>query len=249
MREREVGGSETGVQNMSSSCIQKLFSECLGTFLLVTIGCGSAIFSGHQIGWLGVSLAFGLVLMACCYILGPISGCHLNPAVTLGLTVSKRCSWGDAGGYIVAQLVGAALAGWLLVTMAKGAPYITLPDGLALNGLCDLSPTKASCLAGGLGEFVGVFTLVLVVLLATTSSVAPGFAPLAIGGTLAMLLMVLIPLTNGSLNVARSFSVALFGGKAYLTQLLTFAGIHAVAAVIAALVAKVFTSSTEVEKA
>lgn len=233
---------------MPASCKGKLFSEFLGTFLLVFVGCGSAIFAGHQIGWLGVSLAFGFVLMACCYVLGPISGCHLNPAVTLGLVLSKRSPARDLPGYIIAQLLGAALAGGVLVTMAQGAPYLTLPDGLAPNGLSDLSPMKCSCMAGCIGEFIGVFTLVFVVLQATTSAVAPGFAPIAIGGTLSMLLMVLIPLTNGSLNVARSLSMALFTGGAYLSQLLLFAGVHFFAAIVAVMVTKLLSSPKQVGK-
>lgn len=246
MSEPETRGKVERGREMSASG-KSFLAECVGTFLLVFVGCGSAILSGHQIGWLGVSLAFGLVLMACCYVIGPVSGCHLNPAVTVGCALSKRCPWNQVGVDIAAQCIGAALAGWALVTIAKGVPYVTLPDGLALNGLCDLSPTKSSCFSGCLGEFFGVFTLVFVVLLATTKAVAPGFAPLAIGGTLAMLLMVLIPLTNGSLNVARSLSVALFAGSAYLKQLLLFAGVHLIAAVAASVVANVLCTKSKTE--
>jgi aquaporin Z len=212
---------------------KKYVSELIGTFLLVLLGCGSAVLSGGQIGWLGVSFAFGITLMACAYVFGGISGCHLNPAVTLALLLSKRFSSKDLVGYIASQLIGASLAGLVLFIIASGSPHIDASAGLALTGLADHSPTDSSFVSGILGEFIGTTTLLLVVLVATTKIVPAGFAPIAIGGTLSVLLMFLIPLTNASLNVARSFGVALFYGGWALYQLFWFAAAHIAAALAA----------------
>ncbi|MDR0631511.1 MAG: aquaporin [Holosporales bacterium] len=220
----------------------KYAAELVGTFLLVFLGCGSAVLSGGQIGWLGVSLAFGVTLTACAYIFGGISGCHLNPAVTFGLCLAKRFPSKDVGGYVLFQMLGAMLAGLVLYVIASGAPHVDVSAGLALTGMGgEHSPTSCSFLSGFLGEAVGTFVLVLVILLATTKSVPEGFAPIAIGGTLAVLLMFLIPVTNASLNVARSFGVAIFHGGWALSQLLLFALAQFSGALVAALVGTFFS--------
>ncbi|MDR1907236.1 MAG: aquaporin [Holosporales bacterium] len=220
---------------------KKYAAELVGTFLLVFLGCTSAVLSGGQIGWLGVSLVFGLTLMASAYIFGGISGCHLNPAVTVGLCLAKRFPAKDVGGYIIFQLLGAIAAGCLLYVIAKGAPNVDVSAGLALNGMGEHSPTNCSVLAGFLGEVVGSFVLIFVILLATTKLVPDGFAPVVIGGTLSVLLMCLIPLTNGSLNVARSLGVAVFHGGWAITQLGLFLAAHFVGAVLAVLAGSFFT--------
>ncbi|MDR0625133.1 MAG: aquaporin [Holosporales bacterium] len=222
---------------------KKYAAEFLGTFLLVFLGCSSAVFSGGQIGWLGVSLVFGFTLMASASIFGGISGCHLNPAVTIGLLFAKRFPAKDVCGYVICQLLGAVAAGLLLYTMAKGAPNIDVSAGLALNGMGEHSPTACSVLSCFLGEVVGVFVLVFVILLATTKLVADGWAPLVIGSTLSVLLMCLIPVTNGSLNVARSLGVAVFYGGWAISQLGLFALAHLVGAVLAAIAGSFFTGN------
>ncbi|MDR2464387.1 MAG: aquaporin [Holosporales bacterium] len=226
---------------------KKYVAEFIGTFLLVFLGCGSAVFAGGQIGWLGVSLVFGITLMACAYIFGGISGCHLNPAVTGALLLSKRFPAKDFVGYIVSQMAGASLAGLVLYIIASGAPQIDVNAGLALNGLASHSPTGCSFCAGFLGEVVGTITLLLVILLATTKNVPEGFAPIAIGGALFVSLIFLIPLTNGSLNVARSFGVALFYGGWALSQLLWFAAAHIVAVVGAVYIGRFLNSECKVD--
>ncbi|MDR1207955.1 MAG: aquaporin [Holosporales bacterium] len=229
-----------------SGC-KKYAAELVGTFLLVFLGCGSAVLSGGQIGWLGVSLAFGVTLTACAYIFGGISGCHLNPAVTFGLCLAKRFPSKDIGGYILFQLFGAILAGALLFVIASGAPHVNVSQGLALTGMGgEHSPTSCSFLAGFLGEMIGTFVLVLVILLATNKSVPEGFAPIAIGGTLAVLLMLLIPVTNASLNIARSFGVAIFHGGWALSQLLLFAIAQLIGATFAAILGSFFSKDCKI---
>jgi aquaporin Z len=226
---------------------KKYAAELVGTFLLVLLGCGSAVLSGGQIGWLGVSLAFGVTLTACAYIFGGISGCHLNPAVTIGLCIAKRFPSKDIGGYMLFQIIGAMLAGLLLYIIASGAPHVDVSAGLALTGMGgEHSPTSCSFLSGFLGEMIGTFVLVLVILLATDKSVPEGFAPIAIGGTLAVLLMFLIPVTNASLNIARSLGVAIFHGGWALSQLLLFAGAQLIGAISAALLGRFFSKSCKI---
>ncbi|MDR1597443.1 MAG: aquaporin [Holosporales bacterium] len=221
---------------------KKYAAEFLGTFLLVFLGCSSAVFAGGQIGWLGVSLVFGLTLMSCAFIFGGISGCHLNPAVTVGLFLAKRFPAKDICGYVFAQLIGAVAAGLLLYVIAKGAPSVDVAAGLALNGLGEHSPTACSVLSGFLGEIVGTFVLIFVILLATTKLVPDGWAPVVIGSTLSVLLMCVIPLTNGSLNIARSLGVAVLHGGWAITQLGIFAAAHFIGAVLAALAGCFFTN-------
>lgn len=211
-------------------------AETIGTFLLVFLGCTSAVFSGGNIGWLGVSLSFGLTLMACAFIFGGISGCHLNPAVTLGLALARRFPGKDILAYVLCQLAGAALGGGLLYLLAQNCSHLDISDGLALTGMGQHSPTHCPLWVGFLAETVGTFVLVLVVLLAT--QYAASLAPIAIGSILTVLLLGIIPITNGSLNIARSFGVALYHGGWALSQLPYFLGAQALAALLAALVTR-----------
>jgi aquaporin Z len=221
-------------------CLKKHVAEFIGTFLLVFVGCGSAVFAGSNIGYLGVSLAFGLTLMVCAYIFGPISGCHINPAVTIGLTLANRFHAKDVICYVCFQLLGATVAGAVLYWIASDAPNLDVKNGLALTGMGVHSPGGYSVVAGFLAEVIGTFVLVFVILLATTKDVTAGFAPIIIGTTLTVLLLVFIPVTNGSFNIARSVGVALFHGGWALAQLLIFLGAHVIAAVCAAVASSFF---------
>ena len=208
--------------------MKKLVAELLGTFILVFGGCGAAVFSAAfpavGIGLLGVALAFGLTVLGCVYALGPISGCHLNPAVTLGLCAGKRFAWKDAPGYVGAQVVGAVIAAGVLVILLKGRPggYDAAASGLAANGFGDHSPAHYSMASGLLAEVVLTFVFLSVILGATSRRAAPGFAGIAIGLTLTLVHLVGIPITNLSVNPARSTGPAIFVGGWALEQLWLF---------------------------
>ncbi len=208
--------------------LKKLVAELLGTFVLVFGGCGAAVFSATfpavGIGLLGVSLAFGLTVLGCAYALGPVSGCHLNPAVTLGLCAGKRFAWKDAPGYIGAQIVGAVAAAGVLVILLKGQPggYDAAASGLAANGFGDHSPGHYSMASGLLAEVVLTFIFLSVILGATSKRAAAGFAGIPIGLTLTLVHLVGIPITNLSVNPARSTGPAVFVGGWALEQLWLF---------------------------
>ena len=203
-------------------------AELLGTFILVFGGCGSAVFSaafpGVGIGLLGVSLAFGFTVLGCAYALGPVSGCHLNPAVTLGLCAGNRFAWKDAPGYILAQVVGATVAAGALVALLKGRPegYDPSVGGLAANGFGDHSPGHYGVSSALLGEILLTFIFLSVILGATSKRGAVGFAGIPIGLTLTLVHLIGIPITNLSVNPARSTGPALFVGGWALEQLWLF---------------------------
>lgn len=203
-----------------------LLAECVGTFWLVFGGCGSAVlaagFPDVGIGLLGVALAFGLTVVTMAYAIGHISGCHLNPAVTLGLASAGRFPWSNVAGYMVAQVVGATLASAVLYEIASGAPGFSLAAGFAANGYGEHSPGHYSLLAGMLSETV-LTAMFLVVILGATDRRAPaGFAGLAIGLALALIHLIGIPVTNLSVNPARSTGPAVFVGGWALQQLWMF---------------------------
>lgn len=205
---------------------QRLLAECVGTFWLVFGGCGSAVLAASfpevGIGLLGVSVAFGLTVLTMAYSIGHISGCHLNPAVTLGLACAGRFSWSDVAGYMVAQIVGATLAAAVLYVIASGAPGFSLAAGFAANGYGDHSPGKYTMLAALLSETV-LTAMFLVVILGSTDKRAPaGFAGIAIGLALTLIHLIGIPVTNLSVNPARSTGPAVFVGGWALAQLWLF---------------------------
>jgi aquaporin Z len=208
--------------------MRKLVAEFIGTFILVFGGCGSAVFSaafpGVGIGLLGVSLAFGLTLLGCAYGLGHISGCHLNPAVTVGLCTARRFAWKDAPGYIVAQVLGGIVAAGVLVVLLNGQPggYDPAIGGLAANGYGDHSPGHYGLAAGLLAELILTFIFLTVILGATSKRAIAGFAGIPIGLTLTLVHLVGIPITNLSVNPARSTGPALFVGGWALAQLWLF---------------------------
>jgi aquaporin Z len=208
--------------------LKKLVAEFLGTFILVFGGCGAAVFSAAfpavGIGLLGVSLAFGLTVLGCAYALGPVSGCHLNPAVTLGLCAGKRFAWKDAPAYILAQVLGAVVAAGFLVVLLKGQPqgYDAATSGLAANGFGDHSPGHYAMVSALLAEVVLTFVFLSVILGATAKRGAAGFAGIPIGLTLTLVHLIGIPITNLSVNPARSTGPAIFVGGWALEQLWLF---------------------------
>ena len=218
--------------------MNRYIAEFLGTFVLVFASCGSAVLAGDKIGFLGVSLAFGLSLLAMVYAIGPISGCHINPAVTVGILMSKKMDAKYAGGYIVAQILGAIVAAGLLLLIAKGAPggYDPSVAGFAANGYGDHSPGHYSLLSAFLVEIVLTFFLVFTVLGATDIRAPVGFAGISIGFVLTLVHLVGIPVTNTSVNPARSIGPAIFVGGWALSQLWVFIVAPVIGAVIAAAV-------------
>jgi aquaporin Z len=206
---------------------KRLFAEMLGTFWLVFGGCGSAVlaagFPDVGIGFVGVSLAFGLTVLTMAYSIGHISGCHLNPAVTIGLWSGKRFPASDILPYIIAQVVGAIIAAGVLLAIAKGNPGFTLgPNGLAVNGFGDLSPGGFNLASALIIEVVLTFGFLIVILGSTDSRSPSGFAPIAIGLALTLIHLISIPVTNTSVNPARSTGPALFVGGLALQQLWLF---------------------------
>jgi aquaporin Z len=205
---------------------RKLLAEFLGTFWLVFGGCGSAVISAGfpelGIGFMGVSLAFGLTVLTGAYAFGPVSGGHFNPAVSLGLAAAGRFSWKELGPYWIAQVIGAIAAAGVLFVVASGNIDFSLANGFASNGYDEHSPTGYALKSCFVVEFV-LTAIFLIVILGTTEGRAPvGFAPIAIGLTLTIIHLVSIPITNTSVNPARSTSQALFVGGWALSQLWLF---------------------------
>jgi aquaporin Z len=218
--------------------MNKYFAELVGTFVLVFGGVGSAVLAGSHIGFAGISAAFGLSLLAMIYTIGPISGCHVNPAVTLGVFLAKKISAKDAGAYVVAQVIGAVIASGVILLIANGAPggYSAAASGLGADGYGLHSPDHYSMLAGFIAEAVLTMFLVIVVLGATDITAPVGFAGVAIGLVLTLIHLVGIPITNTSVNPARSIGPALFVGGWALQQLWLFIVAPFVGAIAAAIV-------------
>ncbi len=205
---------------------QKLSAEFLGTFWLVFGGCGSAVlaagFPEVGIGLLGVSLAFGLTVLTMAYAIGHISGCHLNPAVTFGLWAGGRFPAREIPGYVIAQVAGAIVAAYMLFLIASGAPGWTLDSGLAANGFGEHSPGLFTLQAGLIAEILLTAFFLLVIMGATHGRAPAGFAPIAIGLALTLIHLISIPVTNTSVNPARSTGPALIQGGWALEQLWVF---------------------------
>jgi aquaporin Z len=207
--------------------VQKLGAELLGTFWLVLGGCGSAVlaaaFPDVGIGLVGVSLAFGLTVLTMAYAIGHISGCHLNPAVSLGLVIAGRLPAKDLIPYWIAQVLGATAAAAVLLFVASGKPgYDLAVNGLAANGFGEHSPGSYTMLSGLVMEIVMTAGFLLVILGATDQRAPAGFAPIAIGLALTLIHLVSIPVTNTSVNPARSTGPALLAGGWALQQLWLF---------------------------
>ncbi|WP_414901370.1 aquaporin Z [Sphingomonas flavalba] len=205
----------------------RLFAELFGTFWLVFGGCGAAVlaagFPGFGIGFAGVALAFGLTLLTMAYAIGHISGCHINPAVTFGLWAAGRFPAREILPYVIAQVLGAILAAWLLLFIASGAPdFVLTGTGLAVNGYGEQSPGHYTLMSGLLIEVVLTFGFLVVIAGATDKRVPAGFAPIAIGLSLTLIHLIAIPVTNTSVNPARSTGPALLVGGLALQQLWLF---------------------------
>jgi aquaporin Z len=205
---------------------KKLAAEFIGTFWLVLGGCGSAVlaaaFPEVGIGLAGVSLAFGLTVLTMAYAIGHISGCHLNPAVTLGLWAGGRHPLGEVLPYIVAQVLGGIAGAFVLYMIASGAPGFDLSGGLASNGYGAHSPGGYSMASGFLTEVVMTLMFLVIILGATDRRAPAGFAPIAIGLGLTLIHLISIPVTNTSVNPARSTGPAVFVGDWALGQLWLF---------------------------
>jgi aquaporin Z len=204
----------------------RVVAEFVGTFWLVLGGCGSAVlaaaFPNVGIGLLGVAFAFGLTVLTMAFAIGHISGCHLNPAVTFGLVVGGRFKSSDAGPYIIAQVIGAVTAAALLYVIASGKPGFDLSGGLAANGYGAHSPGGYSLFAGLITEVVMTFMFLMIILGSTDERAPKGFAPIAIGLGLTLIHLISIPVTNTSVNPARSTGPALIVGGWALEQLWLF---------------------------
>lgn len=205
---------------------KRAIAEFLGTFWLVFGGCGSAVlaaaFPNVGIGLLGVSFAFGLTVLTMAYAIGHVSGCHLNPAVTVGLIVGKRFPAKEALPYIIAQVVGAVAGAGVLFVIASGKAGFSTAGGFASNGFGEHSPGQYSMLAALTAEVVLTFVFLFVILGATDKRAPAGFAPIAIGLCLTLIHLIGIPVTNLSVNPARSTGPAVFVGGWALSQLWLF---------------------------
>lgn len=204
----------------------RALAEFFGTFWLVLGGCGSAVlaaaFPQLGIGFAGVALAFGLTLLTMCYTIGNISGCHINPAVSFGLAAGGRFKWSDLPAYVAAQVVGAIAASGVLLVIASGKAGFDVHAGFASNGYAVHSPGGYSLLACLVCEVVMTFFFVFVILGSTHTRSPKGFAPIAIGLALTLVHLISIPVTNTSVNPARSTGPALFVGGWALQQLWLF---------------------------
>jgi aquaporin Z len=205
---------------------KRALAEFFGTFWLVFGGCGAAVlaagFPSMGIGFAGVALAFGLTVLTMAFAIGHISGCHLNPAISLGLVAGKRFPASDLGAYVVAQVLGAIAASGVLFVIASGFANFDVNQGFAANGYGVHSPGGYSLLAGAVAEIVLTMFFLLVIMGSTDSRAPKGFAPIAIGLCLTLIHLVCIPVTNTSVNPARSTGPAIFVGGWALAQLWLF---------------------------
>ncbi|MEN6397241.1 MAG: aquaporin Z [Methanoregula sp.] len=218
---------------------KKYLAELLGTFVLVFIGTGSAVVAGKEIGFLGIAFAFGISVLVMVYAIGQISGCHINPAITIAMLVNGKIGSKDAAMYIIAQCIGAVVASVILLAIMTGLPGYTLAtNGLGQNGYGIASPGGFSLASGFIAEIVLTFIFLMVVFGATSKKAPAGFAGIAIGFSLAMIHMVGIPITGTSVNPARSLGPALVAGGTALAQLWAFILAPIIGALVAAIVWK-----------
>ncbi|WP_409278220.1 aquaporin Z [Pseudomonas defluvii] len=210
---------------MSMPLSKRMGAELIGTFWLVLGGCGSAVLAASLpsgIGLVGVAMAFGLTVLTMAFAIGHISGCHLNPAVSVGLVVGGRFPAKELLPYIIAQVIGAVIAAGLIYYIASGKAGFDVASGLASNGYGEHSPAGYSLAAGFASEVVMTAMFILIIMGATDSRAPAGFAPIAIGLALTLIHLISIPITNTSVNPARSTGPALFVGGWALQQLWLF---------------------------
>lgn len=224
--------------------MKKLFAEFFGTFWLVFGGCGSAIFAAGipelGIGFVGVALAFGLTVLTMAYAVGHISGGHFNPAVSLGLWAGGKFKAKDLMGYIIAQVIGAIAAAAVLYVLISGKSDFKSVGGFAANGFDALSPDGYNMMAAFIAEFVLTAFFLLVILGSTNARAPKGFAPIAIGLALTLIHLISIPITNTSVNPARSLSQALFAEGVYLSQVWLFWVAPILGAIVGGIIHKAF---------
>lgn len=230
--------------------MKKPIAEFFGTFWLVFGGCGSAVLAAGVpnvgIGYLGVALAFGLTVLTMAYAIGHISGCHLNPAVSVGLWLSGRFSSKDLVPYIVAQVLGGIAGAAVLFVIASGVAGFSAADGFAANGYGDLSPGGYSLLAVIVAEVVLTAMFLLIILGSTDERAPKGMAPIAIGLGLTLIHLISIPVSNTSVNPARSLGPAIFQGGAALSQVWVFWVAPIAGACLGAVIYKAMSGSEEV---
>lgn len=229
-----------------SGNLRKYLAELIGTFVLVLMGCGSAVIAGNHIGFLGVSIAFGLSVLVMVYTIGRISGCHINPAVTVGMLVAGKIKGNDALFYIIFQCIGALIAAAVLLAIASGNPdYSLAVNGLGQNGYGVGSPGGYNLGAGLLAEIVLTFIFLLVIFCATSKDAPAGFAGIAIGLSLTLIHIVGIPITGTSVNPARSIGPAVLAGGQALGQVWLFILAPLIGAIIAAFIWKFILESQQ----
>ncbi len=232
--------------------MNKYLAELVGTFWLVLGGCGSAVlaaaFPDVGIGLLGVSLAFGLTVLTMAFAIGHISGCHLNPAVTFGLWAGGRFDTKEIIPYIIAQVIGGVLAGGVLFVIASGQEgFDAVASGFATNGYGEHSPGGYSFTAALVSEFVMTMVFLVVIMGSTDSRAPQGFAPIAIGLCLTLIHLISIPVTNTSVNPARSTGVAVYVGDWALSQLWLFWVAPIIGGIVGAVIYKMMAGETEKE--
>jgi aquaporin Z len=217
--------------------MKKYLAEAVGTFILVFFGCGSAVIAGDKIGVAGIAFAFGLALIGAAYGIGPISGCHINPAVSLGVWIAGRMKSGDLVGYIVGQCVGAIVAAWLLSIVAGGVGggYDIVKSGLGQNGWGPGYQAEYGVGSAIAFEFVATLIFVIVILGSTQKAAPAGFAGLGIGIMLIAIHLVGIRITGTSVNPARSLGPALFAGSHALSQVGLFLLVPSLGGIVAGL--------------
>jgi aquaporin Z len=208
---------------MEARRLSKYSAELIGTFALVFIGCGSAVIAGGHIGFLGISFAFGLTVLAMVYAIGNISGCHINPAITVAMFGAGKINSKDALAYIISQCIGAILGAGILYLIASGLPEYSLANiGLGQNGYGSHSPMGYSLMSCFIAEVVLTAIFILVIFGSTSKNAPSGFAGIPIGLSLVLIHLVGIPITGTSVNPARSLGPALFVGSDALSQLWLF---------------------------
>jgi len=218
---------------------RKYLAELIGTFVLVFFGTGSAVIAGKSIGVLGIALAFGIAVLVMVYAIGSISGCHINPAITIAMLLNKKIGGRDACMYIIAQCIGAIIASVLLFAIMTGNPsYNIATDGLGQNGYGIASPGGYSLMSGLIAEVILTFIFLMVIFGATSKAAPAGFAGIAIGLSLTTVHLVGIMITGTSVNPARSLGPALVVGGTALAQLWLFILAPIIGAVVAAMVWK-----------
>ena len=223
---------------------RKYAAELIGTFVLVFMGCGSATFAGKYIGFVGIAFAFGLSVLAMVYAIGRISGCHINPAISISMFASGKLNVKDTVAYVVVQCVGAVLAAALIYVIAIGNPgYSLAANGLGQNGYGAFSPGGFSMVSAFMAEVVLTFIFLLVIYGSTSDRAPKGFAGIAIGLSLVLIHLVGIPITGTSVNPARSLGPALIVGGSALSQLWLFWVAPIIGGLIASIVWRFFAET------